>query len=149
MSDFIDNNNVSEVYPVEDISPGDEVFSSVFSNTSSETADSAASEIAEDPLADESTSEDPPGETSNPPTVIERGQLQIIMMSPDGTMTVYDEAGNITAEIVDNAYSLWLSENGALDKPFSNYSVSEALLLFIAIGAVVGLICKVFKRRKL
>ena len=64
-------------------------------------------------------------------------------------MTVYDEAGNITAEIVDNAYSLWLSENGALDKPFANYSVSEALLLFIAIGAVVGLICKVFKRRKL
>ena len=35
MSDFIVNNTVSETSPVEDTSPGDEVFSSVFSNTSS------------------------------------------------------------------------------------------------------------------
>ena len=89
------------------------------------------------------------GETLNPPTVTERGELQIIIISPDGTMTYYDEGGNITAEVADTAYSLWLSENAALDKPFANYSVSEALLLFIAIGSVVGLICKVFKRRKL
>ena len=74
---------------------------------------------------------------------------QIIIVSPDGSMMIYDEAGNITAEVADTAYSLWLSENGALDKRFENYSVSEALLLFIALGALVGMVCKIFKRRKL
>lgn len=76
-------------------------------------------------------------------------EKSIIIMNSDGTMTIYDEGGNITAEDCDTAYSLWVSDNGALDKPFDNYTVSEALLLFIAIGAVVGLIFKIFKRRKL
>lgn len=76
-------------------------------------------------------------------------EKSIIIMNSDGTMTIYDEGGNITAEDCDTAYSLWVSENGALDKPFANYSVSEVLLLFIAVGSVVGLICKIFKRRKL
>lgn len=83
------------------------------------------------------------------PPVYETPPLQFIIIGPDGTMTIYDEEGNITAEDCDTAYSLWISENGALDKPFSNYSVSEALLLFIAAGSVVGLIFKIFKRRKL
>ena len=149
MSDLLDNSAFSEVSPIEDISLGDDVFPFEDPTPFPETADSAASEISEDPQADESTVHDPPGQTSNPPTVTERGDLQIIIISPDGTMTYYDEGGNITAEIADTAYSLWLSENAALDKPFANYSVSEALLLFIALGAVVGLICKGFKRRKL
>lgn len=76
-------------------------------------------------------------------------EKSIIIMNSDGTMTIYDEGGNITAEDCDTAYSLWVSENGALDKPFVNYSVSEALLLFIAAGSVVSLIFKIFKRRKL
>ena len=131
------------------MSDNNEIFSGLDPEGVSEPSDSTASEISEDPLDDESTLSDPPGQTSTPPTVTERGELQIIIISPDGTMTYYDEGGNITAEVADTAYSLWLSENAALDKPFANYSVSEALLLFIAIGSVVGLICKVFKRRKL
>ena len=35
----------------------------------------------------------------------------------------------------------------ALDKPFKNYSVTEALLLIVAIFAGVSLIGKLFKRR--
>lgn len=64
-------------------------------------------------------------------------------------MMIYDETGNLSAEVADTAYTLWLSENAALDKPFSNYSVSEALLFFIAFGSLVGLVSKLFKRRKM
>ena len=70
-------------------------------------------------------------------------------MSPDGTMTVYDPAGTLTRETYNEAYALWLKDNGALDKQFDNYSVTEALLLPVAIAAVVILLCKIFKRRKL
>ena len=120
-----------------------------------EPSDNAVSEPADDhTVSDESGgggSVSTPTVPSTPaPTVPETKQeLQIIIVSPDGTMTIYDEAGNITAEVADTAYSLWLSENGALDKRFENYSVSEALLLFIALGALVGMVCKIFKRRKL
>lgn len=103
-------------------------------NTSSTSSSSSGSDSSSTPT------------TSVPET---RQELQIIIVSPDGTMTIYDEGGNITAEIADTAYSLWLSENGALDKRFEHYSVSEALLLFIALGSLVGLISKIFKRRKL
>lgn len=118
-----------------------------------EPSDNAVSEPADDhTLSDESgggenTSSVPSSPT---PTIPETKQeLQIIIVSPDGTMTIYDEAGNITAEVADTAYSLWLSENGALDKHFDHYSVSEALLLVIALGSLVGLVSKIFKRRKL
>ncbi len=145
MSEY-DNSAVSDVSSVEDISPGDDVFPFVDPSPFPEAADSTVSQIVEDPRADE----EPNSEiTSDVPTLIERGELQIIVISPDGTMTIYDEAGNITAEVADNAYSLWLSENGALDKPFKNYSVTEALLLIVALGSLVGLISKIFKRRKL
>lgn len=83
------------------------------------------------------------------PVEPEQSDLRIIIVNPDGTMTIYDSDGTITAEDVDTAYSLWLSDNGALDKPFNNYTVTEGLLLFIAIGSVVALISKLFKRRKL
>lgn len=71
-----------------------------------------------------------------------------IIMSADGTMTVYDEGGNITAEDCDTAYSLWVSENGILDKPFANYTVTEGLLF---IGFVVGAFAffkKIFRKRR-
>jgi len=83
------------------------------------------------------------------PDVEPANEITYVMINPDGTMTIYDEAGNITAEVADNAYSLWLSENAALDKPFKNYSVTEALLLIVALGSLVGLVSKIFKRRKL
>lgn len=127
MFDLLDNSAVSELFTIARTSPGDEAFSS------DETG----------------TVETPVYPVPYPPTITERGELQIIIVSPDGTMTIYDEGGNITAEIADNSYSLWLSENGALDKRFEHYSVSEALLLVIALGSLVGLISKIFKRRKL
>lgn len=109
----------------------------------------AASELVGDHTgSDETVTVETPVESvPDPPTITERGELQIIIISPDGSMTIYDEGGNITAEVADTAYSLWLSENAALDKKFENYSVSEALLFFIALGSLVGLISKVFKRR--
>lgn len=73
---------------------------------------------------------------------------QIIIVSPDGTMTVYSADGELSSEAVDTAYSVWVSQYGVLDKPFNTYSVSEGLLLVIAVSAVVFLFGKLFKRRK-
>ncbi len=94
--------------------------------------------------------EDPGGWEPLPelPVEPEPAQISIIIVNPDGTMTIYDTAGNITEEVVDTAQSLWVSKNGALDKPFNYYSVSEALLLPVAVASVVTLFCKIFKRRK-
>lgn len=75
--------------------------------------------------------------------------LKIIIVSPDGTVVTYDETGTIIDDDYETAYSLWLSENRALDKLFSNYSVSEALLFIIAFVAVFILFRSIFKRRKL
>ncbi len=129
MSDFIENSSSEDIQKA---------------------ADSAVSEVTSgNTRADETPSAEKEPTTSSPPILTERGELRIVIISPDGTMTYYDEGGNLTAEVADIAYSLWLSENAALEKPFANYSVSEALLLFIAIGSIIGLISKVFKRRKL
>ncbi len=150
MSDFIDNSAVSESSPIADTSPGDVSFPVDDPSPFPEAADSAVSEVTPgNTRADETPSAESEPVTSSLPTLTERGELRIVIISPDGTMTYYDEGGNLTAEVADTAYSLWLSENAALEKPFANYSVSEALLLFIAIGSVIGLISKVFKRRKL
>lgn len=74
---------------------------------------------------------------------------QIVIVTPDGTMMIYDEAGDLTDEVTNTAYNLWLSEYGALNKQFDYYSVTEALLLPVAIAAVVTLLGKIFRRRKL
>lgn len=73
------------------------------------------------------------------PTPDTGSDLQIIIISPDGTMTIYDETGTVTVEDCDTAYSLWLSENNFLDKSFDNYSVSEGFLflIFFAVAAAV------------
>lgn len=78
-------------------------------------------------------------------TVVEKS---IIIMSQDGTMTVYDENGNITAEDCDTAYSLWVSENGIMNKPLDNYTVTEGLLLIAGVVLAFGFIAKLFRRRK-
>lgn len=77
------------------------------------------------------------------------GSSSIIIMSPDGTMSVYDPSGQLTREMYNEAYSLWIKDNGALDKEFNNYTVSEAFLLLAASAAVVYLFSKIFRRRKL
>ncbi len=76
-----------------------------------------------------------------------RGAPSIIIMSADGTMTVYDMDGNITAENCDTAYSLWVSENGIMDKPIDYYSVTEGLLLLLLGVSVVFFIRSLFKRK--
>ncbi len=75
------------------------------------------------------------------------GAPSIIIMSADGTMTVYDMDGNITAENCDTAYSLWVSENGIMDKPIDYYSVTEGLLLLLLGVSVVFFIRSLFKRK--
>lgn len=71
----------------------------------------------------------------------------IIIMSADGTMSVYDPSGQLTEEQYSEAYQLWCKDNGAMVKPFDYYTVSEALLLVIAGFAAVSLIVRLFKRR--
>lgn len=75
-------------------------------------------------------------------------EKSFIIMSADGTMTVYDPSGQITAEDCDTAYSLWVSENGIMSKPLNNYTVTEGLLLIAGIAACFGMVFKFFRRRK-
>lgn len=71
----------------------------------------------------------------------------LIIVSPDGNIAVYDPSGELQYEDYNEAYSLWLQYNSALDKPFKYYSVTEALLLIVALFAGVSLAGKLFKRR--
>ncbi len=82
------------------------------------------------------------------PETSSRVEKSFIIMSADGTMTVYDESGSITAEDCDTAYSLWVSENGIMSKPLNNYTVTEGLLLIAGIVACFGFVFKMFRRRK-
>lgn len=75
-------------------------------------------------------------------------EKSFIIMSADGTMTVYDPSGNITAEDCDTAYSLWVSENGIMNKPLDNYTVTEGFLLIAGIVGCFALVSKAFRRRK-
>lgn len=74
-------------------------------------------------------------------------EKSIIIMSADGTMTVYDEGGNITAEDCDTAYSLWVSENGIMDKSLDNYSVTEGLLLCVLLMGAFYFIKSLFRKK--
>ena len=74
-------------------------------------------------------------------------EKSFIIVSAEGTVSIYDPNGDLTEEDYNQAYTLWLQDNAALDKPFKNYSVTEALLLIVALFAGVSLIGKLFKRR--
>ncbi len=74
-------------------------------------------------------------------------EKSFIIVSAEGTVSIYDPNGDLTEEDYNKAYTLWLKDNAALDKPFKNYSVTEALLLIVALFAGVSLIGKLFKRR--
>lgn len=71
----------------------------------------------------------------------------IIIVSPDGTMCIYDENGNIKAENCDMAYSLWLSENGVMEKKLDNYSVTEGLLFLIFLFTFINFLRSLFVRK--
>jgi len=74
-------------------------------------------------------------------------EKSIIIMSADGTMTVYDEGGNITAEDCDTAYSLWVSENGIMEKSLDNYSVTEGLMLCVLLMGAFYFIKSLFRKK--
>lgn len=72
----------------------------------------------------------------------------MIIVSSDGTMTVYDTSGQITAEHCDTAYSLWVSENGIMTKPLDNYTVTEGILFISFLVGCFGFIGMLFRRKK-
>lgn len=74
-------------------------------------------------------------------------EKSFIIVSADGSASVYDPNGDLTEQDYNQAYSLWIQDNGALDKPFKYYSVTEALLLIVALFAGVSLVGKLFKGR--
>lgn len=76
------------------------------------------------------------------------GEASIIVVSGDGTLTVYDMNGNITAEDCDTAYSLWVSENGIMNKPIAHYTVTEGILLIFFIAGLFKVASKIFRKRR-
>lgn len=72
----------------------------------------------------------------------------IIIVSPDGTMCVYDENGNITDQNCDTAYKIWVSDNNIMSKPFDNYTVTEGLLLLTFVVSLFGFFGNIFRRRR-
>lgn len=72
----------------------------------------------------------------------------IIVVDADGTMTVYDTSGQITAEDCDTAMGLWVSHNGIMNKPLDNYSVTEGILFISFLIGCFGFIGMLFRRKK-
>lgn len=77
----------------------------------------------------------------------ERVDKCIIIVAPDGTITVYDEDGNITPEDCDMAYSLWVADNNVMSKQLDNYSVTEGLLALLLLFTVLNFIRGLFVRK--
>ena len=73
--------------------------------------------------------------------------VDIVLVSPEGEIAVYDSNGNIKEEDVDTAYKIWVSENGIMNKEIDNYSVSEGLLLCLLLISGVFFIRSLFKRK--
>lgn len=71
----------------------------------------------------------------------------IIIMGADGSMSVYDLDGTLSVEDCDTAYSLWVADNGILNKPLDNYSVSEGLLFLLFLVSVGYFIRGLFRRK--
>lgn len=74
-------------------------------------------------------------------------EITFIVVAPDGTMTIYDESGELKPEDCDKAYSLWVSENGIMDKKLDNYSVTEGLLALVLLFTAVNFVRGLFRRK--
>lgn len=81
------------------------------------------------------------------PDVEPEKETSYIIVNPDGTMTIFDNAGNITADNCDFAYSLWVSENGIMNKKLDNYSVTEGLLALLLLFTVINFVRGLFRRK--
>ena len=73
--------------------------------------------------------------------------VDIVLVSPEGEIAVYDRNGNIKEEDVDTAYATWVSKNGIMNKEIDNYSVSEGLLLCLLFVSGVFFLRSLFKRK--
>lgn len=74
--------------------------------------------------------------------------VDIVLVSSDGEIAVYDRNGNIKPEDVDTAYATWVSKNGIMNKPFDNYSVTEGLLLLTFIVSLFAFFSGIFRKRR-
>ncbi len=82
-----------------------------------------------------------------PDTPTDTREVTIIFISADGTMTVYDESGEIKPEDCDKAYSMWVSENGIMNKKLDNYSVTEGLLALVLLFTAINFVRGLFRRK--
>lgn len=89
-------------------------------------------------------------DTSLPSTDTSTAQRDYVIITPDGPIVI-SNTGDAEKydELVSQSQELWVQKYGALDKPLHNYSVTECLLFIVAVGTVIGLVLKIFKRRKL
>lgn len=90
----------------------------------------------------------PKDDTSEPEESEDVGT--IIFMTADGPVVLYSEKGGEEYnDLVSRVTEEWVYTNGAMMKPYHNYTVSEAYLFIIAVGTLVSLFSKIFKRRKM
>lgn len=77
----------------------------------------------------------------------------VVFMTPDGPVIGYTLNNLEDSTFYDTVSSMvteqWVYTNGAMVKPYRNYTVTEAYLFIIAVGTIVSLFSKIFKRRKM
>ena len=75
------------------------------------------------------------------------GGVDLVVVSPEGEIAVYDRNGNIKEEDVDTAYATWVNKNGVMNKKLDDYSVSEGLLLLLLLISGCFFIRGLFRRK--
>lgn len=76
------------------------------------------------------------------------GGKSFIICNSDGSMTVYDENGTITAGDCETAYNYWVAENGIMNKPLDYYTVTEGLLFLTFVVSLFGFFGNIFRQRR-
>lgn len=76
------------------------------------------------------------------------GGKSLVVVSPDGTVCVYDENGQITDEDCETAYKIWVSDNNIMSKPLDWYTPTEGLLFLTFVVSLFGFFGSIFRRRK-
>lgn len=75
------------------------------------------------------------------------GGVDLVVVSPEGEIAVYDRNGNVKSEDVDTAYATWVNKNGIMNKKLDDYSVSEGLLLLLLLISGCFFIRGLFRRK--
>lgn len=115
-------------------------------------------EFTEDDDEEETSGEgETSGETSDTPdipvkppaTTSETTNIgDVVLITPDGPVALYADSDEQLAATVSKATEQWVAVNGATNKPFTNYSVTEGLLFLIAIPVLFVFFRGLFKRGK-